>query len=162
MSLREALASKRSQQTHYDLVIGDSAEPEAALQAAQAELRLARARESDEDSVVAARASVEEARAALQACLHRIHFQPLEPDVFEALVGAHPPTKAQRADGDTWNATTFRPALIAACAVDSELDETDWAVELASKRWSVADRDEIFAAALAANVVPRSLSVPKG
>jgi hypothetical protein len=161
MSLREALASKRSQQTHYDLVIGDPAEPEAALQTATADLRLAQMRE-DEDATSAARTSLEEARAALQACLHRIHFRPLEPDVFEALIGAHEPTKEQQKDGERWNPTTFRPALISACAVDSELDESEWAAELTTKRWSHADRDEIFAAALAANVVPRSLSVPKG
>jgi hypothetical protein len=161
VSLREALASKRSQQTHYDLVIGDSAEPEAALQAASADLRLAQHRD-DQDAMTAARVSVEEARAALQACLHRIHFQPLEPDVFEALIGAHEPTKAQRAEGERWNPSTFRAALIAACAVDADLSEQEWAAELAGKRWSHADRDEIFAAALAANVVPRSLSVPKG
>jgi hypothetical protein len=161
MNLREALASKRSQQTHYDLVVGDSAELEAALQAASADLRHATLR-GEQPAIDAARASFEEARAALQACLHRVHFTNLEPDVFEALIGVHPPTKAQRDEGDRWNEVTFRPALIAACAVDSDMTDADWAEELGSKRWSHADRDEIFGAALAANILPRSLSIPKG
>lgn len=161
MNLREALASKRSQQTHYDIVVGESAEHEVALQAATADLRHATLRE-DQPAIDAARVSLEEARAALQACLHRVHFTNLEPDVFEALIGTHQPTKAQREAGDRWNDSTFRPALIAACAVESDMTEEDWVAELSSKRWSHADREEIFGAALAANVVPRSLSVPKG
>jgi hypothetical protein len=161
MSLREALASKRSQQTHYDLVVGDTAEHEAALQAADRDLRLARLRE-DEPAAAAASEAADAARAGLQACLHRVHFRNLEPDVFEALIGAHPPTKKQRDDGERWNSDTFRPALIAACAVDGELTEQEWAEELTQPRWSHSDREEIFAAALAANVVPRSLSIPKG
>lgn len=161
MSLREALAGKRSRQTHYDMVVGDTDGLEERLSAARAALRLAQHRE-DADATGIAQTELDAALAAVQACLHRIVFRALEPDVFEALVGTHPPTAQQRDDGDRWNASTFEPALLAACAVDSDLTEAEWATELGSGRWSLADRQEAFACALAANVIPRSLSVPKG
>jgi len=42
------------------------------------------------------------------------------------------------------------------------MTEEEWAAELASDRWTLADRREIVSQALAANVTSRSVSVPKG
>ncbi len=161
MNLRDALARKQRRETYYDLLIADPTEAEERHGDARASVRLAQMRE-DETAAAAARAELEDARAALAACTHRITFRNLPPDVFESLVGAHPPTKDRADKGDQWDPATFGPALIAACAVDGDMDEKAWIDELGSDRWSVADRDEILSKALQANVTPRSVTVPKG
>lgn len=159
-NLRHALKRKRQRETFYDIVIDDPTEAEERVTAAQSALRLAGLRDDDE-AKVAAQAELDEARAALSACVHRVVFHNLPADAFEDLIGAHPPQKDKK-DTDTWDARTFRPALIAACAVDSDMTEQEWAEELASERWNEADVDAIFMAALSANVTPRSVTVPKG
>lgn len=172
MSLRDALARKAGRETHYDVPVVTSDEQEAleeAFASARRAVGRAVAAHGEESSeAAAARAELEEARAALAEAVYRVRFHSLDPDEFEALVGAHPPTKAQQDDGDQWDRATFVPALLAACAVDSDMSEKDWTDELTSKdqsgrpKWSRADRDGIFMAALTANVIPRSVTVPKG
>lgn len=166
MSLREALARKAARETHYDVLVVTSEEQEAleerftAARRAVGRAEAAHGQESPE--AVAARAEVEDARQGLAEASYRIRFRNLPPDEFEALVAAHPPTKAQQDEGDMWDRTTFTPALLAACAVDSDMTEKDWTDELARPSWSRADRDQVFMAALTANVLPRSVTVPKG
>ena len=172
MSLRAALARKAARETHYDVLVVSSEEQEQLEEAfAVARRAVGRAVAKDgEESPAAtdARAELEAAREALTGASCRIRFHPLDPDAFEALVGDHPPTKAQQDEGDQWDRTTFAPALLAACAVDSDMTEKDWTDELTSKdergrpKWSRADRDGVFMAALTANVIPRSVTVPKG
>lgn len=64
-------------------------------------------------------------------------FRALEPDVWEVLVGKHPPSEEDAAKGAGWDVTTFRPALLEACIVTPEGEEpltaADWA-ELATTR----------------------------
>jgi hypothetical protein len=163
VSLRDALARKRQRETFYDVLVDDPTEAEEQLERAQADLRLATLRHGEESAEAqAARVSVEEARAALTGCTHRITFRNLPAHEFEALVNAHPPGKDAQAKGDQWDIGTFGPALVAACAVDADMTEKEWIDELSSDRWSVADRNGIFSAALAANVSPRSVTIPKG
>lgn len=162
-SLREALARKRQRETFYDVLVDDPTAAEEQHDAARQEFRLATLRHGqDSEEAKAAQAKVDEARAALSACSYRLTFHNLAPDVFEALVAAHPPSKEQQDDGDQWNAATFTPALVAACAVDSDMTEQEWIDELNSDRWSVADRNGVFLAALSCNISPRSVTVPKG
>jgi hypothetical protein len=68
------------------------------------------------------------------------------------LINEHSPTEEQKAEGADWNPDTFRPALIAACAVDAGMTAEQWAEELADDRWSVADRNELFRLPLDANL----------
>lgn len=163
MNIRDALAKKRQRETFYDLEVADPTEAKEQFEAARAALRLAKLRAGDGSPEAAdAQAAVDEAREAWMACTYRVRFRNLEPDVYEALVAAHPPTKEQEAKGEQWNRATFAPALLSACAVDSDLSEEDWAAEFKSGRWPVADRDAAFLQALAANLEPRSATVPKG
>lgn len=162
MSLRDALARKRQRETFYDLEIADPTEPREKYEAARAALRLAEMRHGkDSDEAAEARESLSAARAEWSACTYRITFRNLPSDEYEALVAAHPPTKEQQDKGDQWDRATFAPALIAACAVDSDMSEDEWVEELKSDRWPVADRDAVFLKALGANLEPRSATVPK-
>lgn len=166
-NLRARLKNKKRRTTTYEMVVVDDQVLdvfEAALVDAQRELRRAKvAAESDDDpKVEQAEAAVERAKQELEKCRDTIVFQSLPSHEFEALISAHEPTKEQQKNGDQWNSETFSPALIAACCVDSDLTEDEWAEELRSERWSVADRNAIFSKALSANVTPRSVTVPKG
>jgi Asp-tRNA(Asn)/Glu-tRNA(Gln) amidotransferase A subunit family amidase len=158
MSLRDALKAKQRRTTYYDLLISDPSEAEKVVEEAEGTLRLALLRNSDD--VEDCRAAVTAAQERLREHVHRITFVNLPPDEFEELVAAHPPGKDQKKD-DEWH-PSFRAALVAACAVDSDLSEDEWAAELKSERWNEADRSAIFAAALSANVTPRSVTIPKG
>lgn len=166
-NLRARLKNKKRRTTTYTMVIVDDQvldAAEAALLDAQRDLRRAKvAAESDDDPAVEqAEAAVATATRELEQCRDTLVFQSLPSHEFEALISAHEPTREQQKNGDQWNGETFSPALIAACCVDSDLSEEEWAEELRSERWSVADRNAIFSAALSANVTPRSVTVPKG
>lgn len=163
MSLKDTLARKKQRETHYDVVVADPTEAEEAYEEAFRAFRRAELEHGEESPEASAtRAIKEEARAALAACVERIYFRNLPSDEFEELVGEHKPTKEQQEQGQQWNDKTFAPALLAACAVDSDMTEKEWIDELASDRWSQADVTSIFMAALSANVTPRSVTVPKG
>ena len=166
MSLRDALARKKRRETHYDIVLISSDEQDALEERftdCKRRLALAEIRNAtDSDDAEAARTELEEVRDALRGATHRVRFQSLPPDEYEALVSAHPPTKEQQAAKEVWDEQTFAPALIAACAVDSDMTAEDWKAELASGRWSTSDKATLFIQALEANVVPRSVTVPKG
>lgn len=161
--LRKALASKQRRTSTYQVPVEDSTGAAEALGAAEGELRLALIRhEADAPEVVAARAKVTEAKQALDDCFYSITFQNLPPDAFEALISAHEPTEKQKKDGAHFNLDTLMPALIAACAAEQELTEAEWAEELRSKRWSAAERNELFDVAMSVNTRGRSQSVPFG
>lgn len=162
MSLRDALAKKRRRETFYDLEIADPTEPRERYEAARQTVRLASLRRGeDSPEAEAAKADVAAARTDWLDCTYRIVFRNLPADEYEALVAAHPPSKEQEGKDDLWDQTTFIPALLAACAVDSDLSEGDWTEELKSERWPVADRDAAFMQALAVNLEGRSATVPK-
>lgn len=161
-AFRARLKAKKHRTTTYDMVIVEDQVVDAAevnLAAAERDLRRATA-SGDAAELAAAEQALDLARAQVRACYDTLQFRALPSHEFEALISAHEPTKEQQKDGAQWNNDTFSPALLAACAVDSDLSEGDWAEELMS--WSVADRNAIFSAALSANVTARSLTLPKG
>ena len=91
------------------------------------------------------------AQAALDACTWRIRFQSIPSEAFTALLELHPRTPEQPSTHQ-WDPVTFQPALVAACAVDSDLTEQEWAAELGSERWSTGERNALFMQALAVNI----------
>lgn len=161
---RSFLKARKTRTTTYSACVVD----EAVLEAAEAELAAARraahlvAIAKDEAQQAEADARLEAARQAVAECVDTLTFHNLPAHEFEALMSAHEPSKTQQANGEQWNADTFPPALIAACCQDSDLTEDEWAAELSSDRWSLADRNAIFSAALSANIAPRSVTIPKG
>lgn len=161
-AFRARLKAKKHRTTTYDMVIVEDQivdTAESHLVGAERDLRRANVGGDDTD-IATAEQAVELARQQVRACYDTLQFRSLPSHEFEALISAHEPTKQQQKDGAQWNNDTFSPALLAACTVDSDLSEADWAEELTS--WSVADRNAIFTAALSANVTARSLTLPKG
>lgn len=101
----------------------------------------------------AAEATLETVRAAYEADCEVLTFRALPGDTFTELVKQHPPTEEQAETGSDWNEDTFPAALIAAASVDG-MSEEDAAVLLAE--WGMADRVELFQAALAAQNAKRA------
>ncbi|MFO7164906.1 MAG: hypothetical protein DIU75_016375 [Mycolicibacterium hassiacum] len=107
--------------------------------------------------------AVAEAQARLDACYADIVLQALRPADLEALVAAHPPTaeqmeaarKQSRERGTdpewpAWNDDTFRPALIAACAVDPQRSAEEWA-EFMAECLSEGEQTGLWRACLEVN-----------
>lgn len=68
--------------------------------------------------------------------------------IYDDLVGEHPPTKEQKAEGSPYNLDTFGPALLAKCTVDPEMSYED-ALELwGSDDWARGELLDWFMACL--------------
>ncbi|MFD5878501.1 hypothetical protein [Streptomyces yangpuensis] len=100
-----------------------------------------------------AEAALETARAAYEEDCEVLTFRALPGETFADLIKQHPPTEEQAEAGSDWNEDAFPAALISAASVDG-MSETD-AAELLSE-WGMADRVELFQAALAAQQAKRS------
>lgn len=165
--LRAALKQRVTNETEYRLPI----RPLPEVQAIHEELKQARGMaaageflkakngntEEIERTVEAAKVAAEQLQAKFDACFYIVRFRPLPADDFDALVQLHPPkegeiSEAQQAGEEPplWHDATFYPDLLERCAVNSELTAEEWALELAS--WSRAERKEVQAKALEANV----------
>jgi len=77
---------------------------------------------------------------------------------YDDLLGQHPPTPEQKREGQTYNADTFAPALIAACAVEPALTPTEAKQIWNSAEWSRGEVSELFIACV--EVCSRGLDVP--
>lgn len=158
-SLRAALKRKARPTVTYAALVGDPAQPAAVLADARQKLRMAAA--SGDDTA----AQLEEVRAAeadLERCWQPIVLQSIPAAAFMSLLAEHPPTKEQKAEAAEWNPETFQPALIAASAVDSGMNAQQWAEELASDRWSTAERNELFGKCLEVNLTTRGQRLASG
>lgn len=84
-----------------------------------------------------------------------ITLRGLVPDVYEALVEAHPPTAEQRERGAMWDHRTFRAALLAACVFtpdgEEPLTEADWADLATSGAIAAGELLQLFNAAVYVN-----------
>ncbi len=104
-------------------------------------------------------------------------FEALSRRQFEALVDAHPPTKAQRDDlrkkgigVPRWNSDSFPPALLAASCVGLKVGEDaedgltiDEAKELwASDRWTSSELTQLFEVVLLLCDSTRIVALKKG
>lgn len=147
-SLREALAAKRVREAVYPIAVADDTEARARLAEAQRQKLLAGVGGKDDDDAAVKRAqrAVEEAQAAVDACYYPLRLRGIGRSELEALHAAHPAPPDTDPDV-TINIRTFRPALIAACAVDSDLTAEEWAAELESERWTLGDVNALFALA---------------
>lgn len=73
--------------------------------------------EADE-GVQAALGDLNEAEEAHDAANVALELQGLPEDVYEELIGEHPPTPEQLEAGQMYNADRFAPALVSACCTD--------------------------------------------
>ncbi|MEU2453902.1 hypothetical protein ABZ605_27965 [Streptomyces sp. NPDC012765] len=102
---------------------------------------------------VEAEAALEEARATYEADCEVLTFRALPGEAFAELIKKHPATEDQAEAGSDWNEDTFPAALVSAASVDGMSEED--AAELLAE-WGMADRVELFQAALAAQQAKRS------
>jgi hypothetical protein len=109
-----------------------------------------------EQRIVAARADLDAAIAALDACHFQVTVTALPPEHFEKLVAEYP---AREDEDEAWNADTFPRALFAACAND-DLTPDEWLAFL-DGQCSQAERDMLLLAAQQINVRAPSHAVPK-
>lgn len=163
MSLREKLRAKPPRTAVHPMVLGDTAEAEAALRAARVARIVAQSQEKPDakkrsPKLTAAIAAEEAAAAELGKLAEPVTVHAVPPADWEALVAAHPPGEGVDAE---WDEVTFRPAAVAAC-VDSDMTEEDWAEFFASDRCSVGERDALWIVVLALNLrAPELSQLPK-
>jgi hypothetical protein len=105
------------------------------------------------------------AEKAFDACWERIRITAMPPDEFEQLKSNHPPTPEQLKDDPEveYNKSTFRPALLSACA-EGNKSVDEWR-DMLKEQFSEGERQEIFTAALGINAGTRmveSVVLPKG
>jgi hypothetical protein len=77
---------------------------------------------------------------------------------YDDLLASNPPTNEQKREGQTYNAETFAPALISACAVTPALT-VEQATEIwTSTEWSRGELTELYLACVEVNA--KGLDVP--
>lgn len=67
---------------------------------------------------------------------------------WESLVAKHPPTTAQRAEGQPFNTDTFPPALLAQVCVDPAISEEDWNEIWTSPDWNRGEIADLYGQAV--------------
>ena len=87
-----------------------------------------------------------------------LKYQAIGMRAYDDLVAKHPPKADQRAEGASFNMDTFAPALIAACAVESEITPAEAKKIWESEEWSRGDVMVLFRNAVELN--NRGLDVP--
>lgn len=170
MSLRERLAAKARRRAVYRVQIDDTAAAERTFQAHAAALALKLstrpALEAEEGFDVAAfdvdvarlQASVDAARADLDACYVDVELQALPDDEWDAVLATSP-----RGDDGDIDLDDVRAALLAACAVDPELqDEQFWTERLADPAWTKGEKIALNNTLLALNLNAPAGSQGKG
>lgn len=149
--LREALAKRRVKEDIYRIPItDDTAARERVEEAKQKLLFTGIGKANDDPDKLQAREELAAAQAELDACFHLLRLRAVPRADYEALVAAHPPTDPN--SEKPWDKDTLLPALVAACAVDSELTEEEWAAELDS--WSAGEQASLFKLAVNVNIKP--------
>lgn len=68
--------------------------------------------------------------------------------VYDDLVGDHPPTKEQKAEGSPYNLDTFGPALLAKCTFEPEVSFEEAESLWSSDDWSRGELLDWFMACL--------------
>lgn len=161
-NLRDALAAKRVRELVYPLAVADDTQARKRLEEARARRVLAGVGKTvDEEDVKAAQAAEDQAQAEVDACYYQLRLRGVSAADMEALRASCPPPPD--ADEDvTFDVEAFRPALVAACAVDSDLSAEEWAAELASDRWTVSDVASLYQSALIACNRPVNDGLGKG
>lgn len=87
-----------------------------------------------------------------------IRLKALGSQAYDDLLAEHPPTAEQKKEGSTYNADTFAPALIAACAVEPSMTTSEAKQIWTSDEWSRGEVTELFFACV--EVCSKGLDVP--
>lgn len=148
MSLRERLRDRQRPVETYMLRVDDPADAQQAYNRAVDELRIEQLSANDEESspaVKRAKAKVEKARKAIEACFEPVRVRALPPSDYEALMAAHKPPEGSDEPFDD----DFPHELFLAC-VEGDMTREDWELFF-KENCSKQERIELQAAALIAN-----------
>lgn len=85
-------------------------------------------------------------------------FRSIGNAAYDRLVGKYPPTKAQKAEGMSYDMDKFAPALIAACLVEPEMSEDEAKEIWESDAWNRGELMTLFMTAVEVNT--RGLDIP--
>lgn len=77
---------------------------------------------------------------------------------YDRLLGKHPPTTEQRAQGNSYDINTFGPALIARVCIDPEMSEQDAQTLWNSADWGRGEVMSLFGAAV--ELCNKGLDIP--
>lgn len=130
------------------LRVDDPADAQQAYNRAVDELRIEQLSANDEETsqaVKRAKAKVEKARRAVEACFEPVRVRALPPSDYEALLAEHPAAK----DSDEPFGEDFPKALFLAC-VEGDMTGEDWEVFF-EKSCSRQEKFELFGTAIMAN-----------
>jgi hypothetical protein len=148
-SVGDILASARLRETEVRLCLsGDLAADADRLQAQldAMPVRLAAGSLADVDPRTAIEAELAEIHALMRENMATFRFRALGRKAWSDLIAEHP----GRTDDERWNADTFGPALVAACAIEPEMTVED--VEAVYEVINADQRADLWAAAYGANV----------
>jgi hypothetical protein len=156
----EALINKKPAETTVQILLDPGLADEldeARSELLTAEERLKAAKQQETGEEVELAADVDEKRkrvdAVVAACREEtveLRFRAMSRVAYDKLVDRHPPTEAQKKDGQTTNVETFGPALIAATLVEPKLTEDE--VRKLQETWNMAEASILFNTALGVNV----------
>lgn len=85
-------------------------------------------------------------------------FRALGTKAYDDLIAKHPPLPQQKLNGDTYNISTFGPALIAKCAVEPTLSYDEAKSIWDSEEWSRGEVMNLFAVCVELN--NKGLNIP--
>lgn len=166
MSQRERLRKRRLPPTQVALRVDFSPDADAAqveLESALRALSLAEVRNADLTDL---QDRVGRARAEMAAYVEVLNVHTIPPERYEELIGEHPPSEKQRADGAQWNSVSFVPALLAECigvGEDDPMSAEDWAEFVSTPgQAAMGELNALFNACLLANDRSPDVHVGKG
>lgn len=168
MNQRERLLGRRLPPTPVVIRMVFTPEADAAHRRHDAALRAlldGQARSADPAALLALQEQVDDARAVLAPFVETLNVHVIPPDRYERLIGEHPPTEAQSANGDQWNSATFVAALLAECVVldgDERMSAEDWTAWMTSSGLAMGELNVLFSACMDANDRSPSVHVGKG
>jgi hypothetical protein len=165
MSFRDQLRGRSLPTEVVRLPLDPSAWSRAERVLGEAQWALDEARGAGGRDTAPLRAKLGDAQAALDGlpCLE-VTLRTLPPPEWEALVELHPATEEQ--PGMQWNAATFRPALLAACAVtpdgEDPLTAEDWGQVVKDGRLTTGEYVALCNAAITLNLRAPASAVGNG
>jgi hypothetical protein len=167
MSLRDQLRGRSQPTEVIRLPLDPSAWTRVERELAALRWQLEEARSQGGRDTTALRARVEDAQARLDGlpCME-VTLRALPPPEWEALVELHPATEEQQTQGQRWNPTTFRPAVLAACVVTADgedpMSADDWEQAAKLGEIGVGEYNALFSAAVNLNLRAPASAVGNG
>jgi hypothetical protein len=117
-----------------------------------------RRRQATADDLLTKSARVQELEISLGEKTVVVSLVAISADEYDEMLAEHPPTKAQKEEGNTYNPETFPPALIAAVMAEPKITLEQAQTIWKGKTWSRGELRDLFMNCV--NLCNRGLDVP--